>query len=85
MAFTTAFQAAYGHAPDQFAAQGYTSVLVAYDAAKRASSTLSLRDAIAAARDLDTPLGFLSMSARREAVHGPVVQQYRGGQLVVLP
>jgi branched-chain amino acid transport system substrate-binding protein len=85
VAFTTAFRAAYGHAPDQFAAQGYTAVLVAYDAATRASGTLTLRDAIAATRDLDTPLGPLSMSPRREAVHGPVVQQYRGGQLVVLP
>jgi hypothetical protein len=40
---------------------------------------------MAATRDLDTPLGVLSMSARREAVHAPVVQQFRNGQLVVLP
>ena len=85
-AFTAAYRAAYGYPPDQYAAQGYTSVLVAFDAARRtAGSTLSLRDAIAATRDLDTPLGMLSMSARREAVHAPVVQQFRNGQLVVLP
>ncbi len=85
-AFTEAFRAAYGYSPDQFAAQGYTSVLVVFDAARRtAGSTLSLRDAIAATRDLDTPLGVLSISAAREAVHSPVVQQFRNGQLVVLP
>lgn len=83
--FTATFQAAFGHAPDQFAAQGYTAVLVAHDAAIRRSGTLTLRDAMAATRDLNTPLGFLSMSARREAVHVSVVQQYRNGQLLVLP
>jgi branched-chain amino acid transport system substrate-binding protein len=86
VAFTEAYRAKYGYAPDQYAAQGYTSVLVAFDAARRTvGSTLSLRDALAATRDLDTPLGVLSMSARREAVHAPVVQQFRNGQLVVLP
>jgi branched-chain amino acid transport system substrate-binding protein len=85
VAFTTAYTTAFGHAPDQFAAQGYAALLVAHDAATRVTGTHSLRDALAATRDLDTPLGSLSMSAQREAVHGPVVQQYRGGRLVVLP
>lgn len=91
VAFTAAFQAAFGRAPDQFAAQGYAAVLVAYDAATRANGTgtgvptLALRDAMAATRNLDTPLGLLSMSTRREALHTPVVQQFRGGQLVLLP
>lgn len=85
VAFTTAFQGAFGHAPDQFAAQGYAAVLVAHDAARRATGAYTLRDAIAATRELNTPLGRLSMSPNREAVHGPVVQQYRGGQLEVLP
>jgi len=85
-AFTAAYRAKYGYAPDQYAAQGYTSVLVAFDAARRTvGSMLSLRDALAATRDLDTPLGVVSMSARREAVHAPVVQQFRNGLLVVLP
>jgi ABC-type branched-subunit amino acid transport system substrate-binding protein len=93
VAFTAAFQAAFGRVPDLFAAQGYAAVLVAYDAATRANGTgtgtglptLTLRDAMAATRNLDTPLGLLSMSTRREAVHTPVVQQFRGGQLVLLP
>jgi branched-chain amino acid transport system substrate-binding protein len=86
-AFVQAFTAQFGHAPDQFAAQGYTSGLVVFDALKRASAKTpsALRDALAATRNLDTPLGPLSMSERREAVHQPVTQQYRAGQLVVVP
>jgi len=86
-AFVEAFTTEYGHAPDQFAAQGYTSVLVVFDALRRASATTpsALRDALAVTRDLDTPLGRLSMSDKREAVHPPVTQQYRNGKLVVAP
>lgn len=86
-AFTQAFTAQNGTAPDLFAAQGYTSILLLFDALKRASATTppALRDALASTRDLDTPLGRLSMSDRREATHPPVTQQYRGGKLVVVP
>jgi branched-chain amino acid transport system substrate-binding protein len=85
--FVAAFVAAYGHPPDQFAAQGYSSVFVVLDAIKRSSAqgTPSLRDALAATQNLTTPLGVLSISERREAVHLPVVQQYRNGQLIVVP
>ncbi|MEZ4552566.1 MAG: ABC transporter substrate-binding protein [Dehalococcoidia bacterium] len=86
-AFVQAFSEEYGRAPDLFAAQGYTSVYLAVDAARRASTgtPASLRDALAATRGLDTPLGNLSISGRREAQHASVTQQYRNGQLVVVP
>ncbi|HRC61920.1 MAG TPA: ABC transporter substrate-binding protein, partial [Dehalococcoidia bacterium] len=85
--FVQAYKAAYGAAPQLFAAQGYSSVYLLLDAAKRASAPTpaALRDALAATRDLDTPLGRLSMSDKREATHPPVTQQYRNGQLVPLP
>jgi branched-chain amino acid transport system substrate-binding protein len=84
--FVGAYTAAYGHAPDQFAAQGYTSMYVLADAVRRAGSDdhAAIRDALAATKDLDTPLGKLSISDKREAQHAPVVQQYQGGQLVVV-
>src|SRR5260370_680312 len=39
--FVTAFRAAYGHDPDQFAAQGYTAIKVLADAARRPTSAFS--------------------------------------------
>jgi branched-chain amino acid transport system substrate-binding protein len=39
--FVTAFKAANGHDPDQFAAQGYTAIKVIADAAKRANLTFT--------------------------------------------
>ncbi|MGE0229200.1 MAG: ABC transporter substrate-binding protein [Dehalococcoidia bacterium] len=86
-AFVRAFSEEYGSAPDLFAAQGYTSVYLVVDAARRAGAATpsSLRDALAQTRDLDTPLGSLSISDRREATHSSVMQRYRNGQLVVVP
>lgn len=86
-AFVQAFTSAYGRVPDLFAAQGFTSVQVLLDAVRRASgpAPAALRDALAGTRDLDTPLGRLSMSPKREAEHQPVTQQYRNSQLVVVP
>ncbi len=85
-AFVEAYTEAYGQAPDQFAAQGYASVQVLADAVSREDSAehAAVRDALAATRDLDTVLGVLSISKEREAVHAPVVQQYKNGQLVVI-
>lgn len=85
-AFVEAYNEAYGQAPDQFAAQGYASVQLLADAVSREDSTehAAVRDALAATRDLDTVLGVLSISRDREAMHAPVVQQYKNGQLVVI-
>jgi len=63
-AFVTAYRAAYGKDPDQFAAQGYTGIKILADAAKRANLTFSDltgdRDKLRAAMEtvnIDTPLG----------------------------
>jgi branched-chain amino acid transport system substrate-binding protein len=77
----------YGSEPDLFAAQGYSSVYLLLDAVKRAGSVdhAVLRDALAATKDLSTPLGGLTMSPIREVEHAPVAQRFEGGKLVVLP
>jgi branched-chain amino acid transport system substrate-binding protein len=62
--FVSAFKTAYGHDPDQFAAQGYTAIKVIADAAKRANLTFSdlpgdrekLRSAMETV-NIQTPLG----------------------------
>ena len=63
-AFVKAYKDKYGSAPDQFAAQGYTGILILADAAKRANLTFSdvpgdrskLRNALESV-NIDTPLG----------------------------
>ena len=86
-AFVKAFTRKYGSAPDQFAAQGYSSVYLLFDAVQRAGSVdrAAVRDALAATKDLSTPLGRLTMSPIREAEHAPVAQRFENGKLVVLP
>jgi branched-chain amino acid transport system substrate-binding protein len=62
--FVQAYRTKYSGDPDQFAAQGYTAILVLADAAKRASLTFSdvagdrtkLRDAMETV-NIDSPLG----------------------------
>jgi branched-chain amino acid transport system substrate-binding protein len=85
--FVSAYTEKYGAAPDLFAAQGYSSVYLLVDAVKRARSTepAALRDALAATSGVETPLGNITMSDRREAVHQPVVQRFEGGKLVLAP
>ena len=63
-AFVSAYQAAYGHDPDQFAAQGYTGINIIADAASRANLTFSDlagdRDRLRTAMEtvnIQTPLG----------------------------
>lgn len=74
--FVDAYKQAYGREPELFAAQGYASVQVLADAIKRAGSTnrSAVRQALASTNKLDTVLGSLTMSPRREAEHTPVVQ-----------
>ena len=62
--FVTAYKTKYGQNPDQFAAQGYTGVLIMADAAKRAKLSFSnvsqdrdnLRNALETVK-IDSPLG----------------------------
>jgi len=85
--FVDAYTEKYGMAPDLFAAQGYSSVYLLLDGLMRAGTTehAALRDALAAIKDVETPLGSVTISANREAVHEPVIQRYDAGKLVVLP
>ncbi|TMB97382.1 MAG: hypothetical protein E6J40_08245 [Chloroflexi bacterium] len=62
--FVSAFKTAYGHDPDQFAAQGYAGIKIIADAAKRANLTFSDlpgdREKLRAAMEtvnIQTPLG----------------------------
>lgn len=84
--FVDDYTKAYGKAPDLYAGQGYASLQVLADALMRAgtSEPKALRDALAASNDVQTVLGVLSFSAGRDAVHAPVVQQFRDGKLAVV-
>jgi branched-chain amino acid transport system substrate-binding protein len=84
--FVEAYTKEYREAPDLYAAQGYTAVQVLADAVRRAGTTdaASVRAALAETKDVDTPLGRLSMSPERNAVHAPVVQQFHDGRLTVV-
>jgi branched-chain amino acid transport system substrate-binding protein len=63
--FVKAYKAKYGNDPDQFAAQGYASILIYADAAKRANLSFgsvasdrdSLRSGLEMVSNLDTPMG----------------------------
>ena len=84
--FVEAYSAKYGSPPDQFAAQIYAGVYIAYEALTRAGSTddrKALRDAFAQIRNVDTVLGKFSFSPTREAEHQPVVQIVKNGKFVV--
>jgi branched-chain amino acid transport system substrate-binding protein len=84
--FVDAFSAKYGSAPDQFAAQAYAGVHIAYEAIKKAGATddrKTIRDALAKIRDFDCVLGKFSFTEGRDADHTPVVQVVKGGKFVV--
>lgn len=64
-AFDAAFRKKYGHAPDLWAANGYSMVLVLADAINRTGGNLtreSLRDALTATRDVPVIIGKLTFS-----------------------
>lgn len=83
--FVSAFTKKYGTAPDQFAAQAYAGVKIAYEAVSRAGSApdrLAIRDALAGIRDMDTVLGKFSFTPGRDAKSSPVVQEVTAGRFV---
>jgi branched-chain amino acid transport system substrate-binding protein len=85
--FVAAFTAKNGGAPDQFAAQAYAGVYIAYEAIKKAGSTTdykAIRDALLQLKGLDTVLGKFSFTAERDADHVPVVQIVKGGKFTVV-
>jgi branched-chain amino acid transport system substrate-binding protein len=84
--FVADFTAKYKNPPDQFAAQAYAGVYIAYEAIRKAGSPdnrKAIRDAMAQIRDFDTVLGKFSFTAVRDADHLPIVQQVKGGKFVV--
>lgn len=85
-AFLSAYQAAYGSAPDQFATQAYTGVKLLAEAIKRAGSSdrQAIRDALLGIKDFLTPLGSFSFTEQRNADHPAVVQIVKGGKFTVL-
>jgi branched-chain amino acid transport system substrate-binding protein len=84
--FVADYTAAYGTAPDLYAAQGYAAVEVVVAAAKKAGSAdnAALRSALASTKDVETIFGKISMNSTREAEYAPVVQQFQDGKLVVV-
>lgn len=86
-AFVTNFKAKYNADPDQFAAQAYTGVYILAEAIKQAGTTTDhakLRDALAAIKNLPTPLGSFSFTPTRDADHQPVVQIVKDGKFTVM-
>lgn len=84
--FVESFVAKYGNPPDQFAAQAYAGVHIAYEALKNAGNPedrKAVRDALARIKDFDTVLGKFSFTEGRDADHTPVVQVVKGGKFVV--
>jgi branched-chain amino acid transport system substrate-binding protein len=76
----------YNHPPDQFAAQAFAGVHIAYQAAKAAGTAdnrKAIRDALVKLKGLDTLLGKFSFTEGRDADHSPVVQEIKGGKFVV--
>ncbi len=73
----------YNRPPDQFAAQAFAGVYIAYQAAKAADNRKAIRDAMVKIRGLDTLLGKFSFTEGRDADHTPVVQEVKGGKFVV--
>ncbi len=85
--FVNDYTKKYKHAPDQFAAQAYAGVQIAYQAAKASgggANRKALRDALAKVKNLDTVLGRFSFTEGRDADHAGIVQEVKGGKFVVL-
>jgi branched-chain amino acid transport system substrate-binding protein len=84
--FVEAFSSKYGTLPDQFAAQAYAGVYIAYQAITKTSfadDRKGIRDALAQIKDLDTVLGKFSFTSGRDADYEPVVQVVKAGKFVV--
>lgn len=85
-AFLQAFEEMHGSAPDQFAAQAYTGLML-IDQAVRAGCSGErddIRDGLAGLQDVATPLGSLSINDARDAEHEAVVQVVEDGKFTVL-
>lgn len=92
-AFVTSYQAAYGIAPDPWAAQSYATLYILYSAIIEAAFSMepstitipdstAIRDALAKVQDFDTNLGSFSFDPNGEALYEPVVLVIKDGSLV---
>jgi branched-chain amino acid transport system substrate-binding protein len=83
-AFVAAYQARFGAAPDQFAAQAYEGTYLIATAIKNAGSTehAAIRDALGAIKNFEGVLGSFSFEGR-EPKHTPVVQVVKNGKFEV--
>jgi len=84
--FVEAFSSRFGSMPDQFAAQAYAGVYIAYQAISKASSPddhKSIRDALVQIKGMNTVLGAFSFTAGRDADYVPVVQVVKDGKFAV--
>lgn len=85
-AFVEAYRQKYGVDPDTYAAYEYTAFLAFADALKRAGGAgdeQKIRDALAATRNLDLPLGSFSFTKDREPVIEPKILVVKNGKFVL--
>ncbi len=84
--FVNDYTKKYNRAPDQFAAQAYAGVQIAYQAAKAAGTAdrKALRDSLVKVKNVDTVLGRFSFTEGRDASHPGIVQEIKGGKFVVM-
>lgn len=85
-AFLEDFEAKYDAAPDQFAAQAYTGLMLV-DYAVRAGCSAdreAIKEALGELEDIPTVLGEFSIDENRDAVHPAVVQVVQDGKFAVL-
>ena len=85
-AFLADYQAEYDAAPDQFAAQAYTGLMLVDQAVRSgcAADRESLKQALGELQDVPTVLGEFSIDENRDAVHPAVVQVVQDGAFAVL-
>lgn len=92
-AFVANYHAAYGMAPDPWAAQSYAALYILYSAIVDAASAdespavtipdaMAIRDALSEVRDFPTNLGSFSFDPDGEAVYEPIVQIIKDSRLV---
>ena len=82
-AFIEKYSATFGREPNAFAAFSYTSVYILAAAMENAPSfdSTSIRDALAALRNLDTILGEFSFDPNGDAIYEPKVLIAKNGTL----
>ena len=83
LAFVQNYRATFGMDPNPFATSSYAAVYILAEALKNAQSidSISIRDALANIRDLDTVLGKFSFDANGDAIYEPQVLIVKNGTL----